>query len=279
MADTTRESDHIMRAAGQSLATQRTGGTHRPARSIGKGSADAKLKTWVKRGGYFALAVFAIVTAASIIGVVLNGIGFVGVMAVALAIMCAAIFFSSFPKVKIPKRADLGQGNPKQMVARTELWLESQRSALPASAQPVIERLGEQLDALGAQLETMDTDHSAMSEVRELVGEYIPETIENYRKVPQHLRREEHAGGTADDRLVQSLERLSGEVDRVTRRLAEGALDDLAVNSRYLEYRYGGDELVADLQGDHNARLGDEQGSGVPLPDLATTRETTKQPR
>jgi len=39
MADTTNQSDQILSAAGQSLVTQRTGGTHRPAESIGRGSA------------------------------------------------------------------------------------------------------------------------------------------------------------------------------------------------------------------------------------------------
>lgn len=247
-------------AAAQSLATQRAGGTHRPAKSIGKGSADVKLKTWIKRGGYFALAVFAILTAASIIGVILSGIGFVGVMAVAMAIMCAAIFFSQFPKVKIPKRHELKQGNPKQMVARVELWLENQRSALPAEAAAIVERLGAQLDALGVQLDTMEESHPAMNEVRELVGDYIPETIDNYRKIPEHLRREEHAGGTADQRLVESLTKISGEVDRVTRRLAEGAMDDLAVKSRYLDYRFGGDDLLEEASG--------MPDTGVPLPDL-----------
>ena len=268
MKDTTPQSDHILQAAGQSLATQRAGGTHRPAKSIGKGSANAKLKTWIKRGGYFALAVFAIMMAASIIGVVLNGIGFVGVMAVAAAIMFAAIFFTQFPKVKIPKRHELKQGNPKQMVARTELWLESQSGALPPEAQQIVQRLGAQLDALGAQLETMDEAHPAMSEVRDLVGEYIPETIDNYRKIPEHLRKEEHAGGTADQRLVESLTKLSGEVDRVTRRLAEGAMDDLAVKSRYLDYRFGGDDILEDASG--------MPDTGVPLPDL--TPATKAQP-
>ncbi|MEE4201693.1 hypothetical protein [Erythrobacter sp.] len=283
MADTTGQSDEIMRAAGQSLATQRAGGTHRPAKSIGRGSANAKIKALIKRGGYFALAVFAILTAASIIGVVLNGIGFVGVMAVAMAIICAAIFFSQFPKVKVPRRAELGQGNPRQMVARTELWLEAQRDGLPASAVALIDRLGTQLDALGVQLETMDTSHPAMAEVRELVGEYIPETIDNYRKIPAHLRAADHAGGTADDRLVTSLAKISDEVERVTRRLAEGALDDLAIKSRYLEYRYGGDELIEGMTADRPATSeavgsGDEQGSGVPLPDFETEEQTARQP-
>ena len=241
-----------------------------PAHAAIVGAADARRHPSLAGAQHRlrALAVFAIMMAASIIGVVLDGIGFVGVMAVAMAIMCAAVFFTQFPKVKIPKRHELKQGNPKQMVARTELWLESQTGALPAEAQKIVARLGAQLDTLGAQLEMMDEAHPAMSEVRDLVGDYIPETIDNYRKIPEHLRKEEHAGGTADQRLVESLTKLSGEVDRVTRRLAEGAMDDLAVKSRYLDYRFGGDDILLDASG--------MPDTGVPLPDL--TPATKAQP-
>jgi len=267
MPDTTRESDSIMTAASRSLATQRRGGTHRPAKSIGMGSSQAKTKIWIDRAKYFAGAVLAILVGGGIAGLVLNGIGFIGVMMIALAIMAAAFVFSRYPSIKTPKRAELKQGNPQQMVARTELWLEAQRPALPPPAIRVVDQLGVQLDALGLQLEDLDAGHPAMAEVRELVGEYIPETIENYRKVPEHMRREDHAGGTADDRLVTSLTKLSQEVDRVTRRLAEGALDDLAVKSRYLEYRYGGDELLQDMRGDPGT-------SGTPLPPSVSAAST-----
>ena len=270
MVDTSRDSDRIIKEAKTSLAVQREGGTHRPASSIGKGSAQAKRKVWMKRAVYFAGAVLTILVSASIAGLVLDGIGFTGVMMVALAVMAASFVFANFPKVKVPKRADLKQGNPRQMVARTELWLESQRAALPPPAARVVDQMGVQLDALGLQLETIDAGHPAVSEVRELVGEYIPETIEHYRKIPDHLRREAHAGKTADERLTESLTRLSGEIDRVTRRLAEGALDDLAVKSRYLDYRYGGDELLADMRGDPAT-------SGTPLPAPSiTTPEKSK---
>lgn len=274
MPDSSGQSDQIMSAAQSSLLAQREGGTHRPgaSRSIGKGSANAKLKTWLKRAGYFGVAVLAIMVATSIVGAVIGGIGFWGVVAAFFAILGAGFIFSNFPKVKVPKRADLKLGNPKQMVARTELWLEAQRGSLPAAAAAILEQLGAQLDALGDQLGNLDEAHPAMDEVRELVGEYIPETIDHYRKIPEHLRGEKHTGKTADQRLNESLTKLSGEVDRVTRRLAEGALDDLAIKSRYLDYRYGGDELLADM-------TGDEQGSGVPLPDLSAALEPSKQDR
>jgi hypothetical protein len=194
-------------------------------------------------------------------------------MATLLATVVAIGVLGVFPKVKVPQRAELKQGNPAQMVARTELWLEAQRPALPPPAQVLVDRLGVQLDALGLQLKGLGDSEPALAEVRELVGDYIPETIDNYRKIPAHLRAEEHAGKTADQRLVESLDKLSAEVDRVTRRLAEGALDDLAIRSRYLEYRYGGAAALEDMTGMADA--------GVPLPDFPAipARQTKDQER
>jgi hypothetical protein len=260
-------------SAKRALAVQRDGGTHRPGpRSIGKGSAAAKRKLWLARLRNLAIAVVTIWIGAGIAGAMFSGIGFWGLMAVVVTTCLAVGLFSSFPKIKVPQRAELTQGNPQQMVARTELWLEAQRPALPPPAQTIVDQLGVQLDALGLQLQGLDGAHPAMAEVRELVGEYIPETIDNYRKIPVALRKEEHAGKTADQRLTESLGKLSGEVDRVTRRLAEGALDDLAIKSRYLEYRYGGAEALEDLTAG-----GTMPDTGVPLPDLSAT--PTKQVR
>ncbi len=264
MPDSTRESDRILREAKTSLAVQRDGGTHRPGpRSIGKGSAQLKTKALLKRVRNIALAVVAVWVGAGIFSAVVGPLLFWGLMAAILATVVAIGVFAQFPKVKVPKRAELKLGNPAQMVARTELWLEAQRPALPPPAQVIVDQLGVQLDALGLQLKGLGDNEPAMAEVRELVGEYIPETIDNYRKIPAHLRTEEHAGKTADQRLTESLTKLSGEVDRVTRRLAEGALDDLAIKSRYLEYRYGGAEALEDMR--------EMPDTGVPLPDFSAT--------
>ena len=253
-----------MQSARRSLATQRDGGTHRPAprrASIGKASAEVKTKALLKKVRNIALALLALYVGAGITGAIIGGIGFWGVMTVVALTAFVFAMFTATGKVKVPQRAELKQGNPHQMVARTELWLEAQRPALPPPAQALIDRLGVQLDALGLQLKGLGDNEPAMAEVRELVGEYIPETIDNYRKIPQHLRQEEYAGKTADQRLTESLEKLSGEVDRVTRRLAEGALDDLAIKSRYLEYRYGGAEALEDMT--------EMPDTGVPLPDFS----------
>ncbi len=247
MSDSTRESDAILSAAGKSLVANRDhGGTHRSAESIGRFSAEAKSKHWKKMIKRVLIAFAGIWAAAVAIGLIIDGIGFTGIMLTVLAAMVAVGVITRGRKLKIPQRHELKKGDAKQMVASTELWLEAQRPALPAPAVQLVDKLGVQLDALGMQLQTIDQADPAVNEVRELVGEYIPETIDNYRKIPQHLRQETHAGKTADERLTDSLTKLSGEVDRVTRRLAEGALDDLAIKDRYLEYRYGGPEALED---------------------------------
>lgn len=102
MSDSTQQSDQILGAARQSLVTQQEGGTHRPGDSIGKGSAAAKRKNWMNRAKYFAGAVLTILVTASLAGVVLNGIGFTGVMMVALTVMAARLCFPTIPRSKRP---------------------------------------------------------------------------------------------------------------------------------------------------------------------------------
>ena len=103
--------DEQLRSAKRALAVQRDGGTHRSGpRSIGKGSAQLKAKALLKRTMMFGAALLAILTAASVAGMVLNGIGFWGVMATALACLIAAGVFTQFPRTRVPQRAELTLG-------------------------------------------------------------------------------------------------------------------------------------------------------------------------
>ncbi len=78
MPDSARESDRILREAKTSLAVQRDGGTHRPARgSIGKGSAEIKMKSLLKRVRNIAIAIVTIQPDLKRDPIV-NGIGFWG---------------------------------------------------------------------------------------------------------------------------------------------------------------------------------------------------------
>ncbi|HQS95580.1 MAG: hypothetical protein B7X90_12410 [Novosphingobium sp. 17-62-19] len=229
------ESDRILASAGQSLANNRAGGR----RSIGQRSAELKRQHIGKKAARMAMAVGVIMVAAMAAGLVLDGIGFTGVMILALSIVAALWFFATFPKMKVPALSALNTGDVRTMVGRTELWLEAQRPALPAPAVQLVDQIGVQLDGLGVQLEGIDPSEPAVAEVRKLVGEHLPGMVESYRKIPQHLRREERGGRNADQQLADGLGKISTEIDTITRQLASGDIDALAVRGRFLDYRYG----------------------------------------
>ena len=237
MTSPAQQSDQILRDARQSLTHQRAGG--RRVVSIGQRSAALKREHAFRKVGRAVTAVVAIIVAAMVAGLVIDGIGFTGVMVTALAIFAAIMVFGRYPKMKVPQRRDLTGGDVKSLVGRTELWLESQRPALPAPAVQLVDQIGTQLDALGLQLDGLDENQPAAVEVRKLVGEHLPELVSTYTSIPRHLRSEPRAGRTPDEQLADSLGKISTEIDSVTRQLASGAIDNLAITTRYLDYKYG----------------------------------------
>lgn len=237
MASPAQNSDRTLAEARASLTHQRAGG--RRVVSIGQRSAALKREHALRKAGRAVTAVVGIIVAAMVAGLVLDGIGFAGVMISALAIFAAIMVFGRYPKMRVPQRRELPVGDVRSLVGRTELWLESQRPALPAPAVQLVDQIGVQLDALGLQLDGLDDNQPAALEVRKLVGEHLPELVSTYTSIPRHLRGEPRAGGTPDEQLAESLSKISTEIDSVTRQLASGAIDNLAIKTRYLDYKYG----------------------------------------
>lgn len=230
------QSQAIMTAAKRSLTEQRAGGRRR---SIGRGSAELKTRHYRGKLTRVVAAIVGIVVAAMVAGTIVGGIGITGLFYAALVAVAVAFVLGRYPRMKIPSQAQLNQGDARTMVGRTELWLENQRPALPAPAVQLVDRIGVQLDALGLQLEGV-AEQPATVEVRKLVGEHLPEMISTYRRIPAHLRNELRADGrTPSEQLSDGLGKISSEIDQITRQLAAGDLDSLAVRGRFLEYKYG----------------------------------------
>lgn len=242
MADPAHESVRIMEAARGSLTRQREGGRRRPAEShsIGRRSRELKNRHFLGRIWRMMAGVAAVIVGAMIVGIAVDGIGFTGLFFTALAAILVAALLLRYPRLKVPTRTQLAQGSVRSVVGNTELWLESQRRALPAPAVRLVDHIGMQLDALGLQLERIDDAQPAAVEIRKLVGEHLPELVSTYTAIPAHLRGEARGGTTPDEQLAESLDRISGEIDSVTRQLASGTIDDLAIKARYLDYKYGG---------------------------------------
>ena len=247
MSNLTRDTERALAEARRVRDDNRAGGRHRRSleRSIGQESRRLRRRHRSHKLRNIVLALFALWVASGVIGTIINGIGFMGVMALIVASVVAIGVLGKYPRLKTPKRVDLTRAtDAKDLVGRTELWLEAQRPALPAPAADMVGKIGVQLDALGLQLDGIDPNHPAAHEVRTLVGETLPEMVDSYRRIPQHLRAEERAGATPDAQLTSGLGKISDEIDRVTRQLAEGSLDDLAVKTRYLDYKYGDEDMA-----------------------------------
>ena len=237
MTTPSHQSDAIIRAARQSLSEQRAGGRRlapQGVQRLKRGHVTRKLRNIV-------FAVVGIWLALTIIGAVISGIGFTGLAIGAAATVAAVWLFGSYPRMKVPGLADLNpaQADVRTMVGRTELWLESQRRALPAPAVKLVDTIGLQLDVLGEQLAHVDQNHPKAQDVRKLVGEHLPGLVDGYQKIPENLRYEDSAGGSPNARFMDGLTTISGEIDSLTRQLAAGAIDNLAINTRFLDYKYG----------------------------------------
>lgn len=241
--DLISDSDNIIRAAGQSLADQRAGG--RRVQSVGRASFKMKMKHLTRKVVFIFGAIVAILIGSSIIGSIIGGLGFTGVMLTVLALVVTTLVLGMYPKIKVPRREDLMSDNVKQLVGRTELWLEHQRPALPPPAAKLVNGIGLQLDELQLQLEEVDQKHPTAMQIRKLVGEDLPEMVEGYQRIPEKLRYEQRAGSTPAKQLEEGLNVVSREIDSITRQLAEGSLDDLAIRTRYLDYKYGEAERLA----------------------------------
>lgn len=239
MASPAHDSDRTLAQARATLQRQRSTDRVGGGRSIGRRSAELKRRHYARKVARMAMAVAVILFAAMAAGLIIDGIGFTGVMLTVMAVVAALAFFGTYPRMKVPELSALNTGDVRTMVGRTELWLEAQRPALPAPAVQLVDTIGVQLDGLGVQLQGIDPAEPAVGEVRKLVGEHLPGMVESYRRIPAHLRTEERGGRNADQQLAEGLGKISREIDAITRQLAAGDLDSLAVRERFLEYRYG----------------------------------------
>jgi hypothetical protein len=231
------DSNEILADARRSLAVQRAGG--RRLQPIGRRSAERRRRHASSKAVRMAIAVALIAVATIGAGLVLGGIGITGLFFAVLGGIVALIVLARWPRLEVPEIGQLNRGNVRTLVGNTELWLERQRPALPAPAVSVVDRIGSQLDVLGMQLENFGEERPEAVEIRKLVGEQLPEVVATYTRIPAHLRGEARDGTTPDRQVTESLGKISAEIDAVTRALAAGDIDALAVRNRYLDYKYG----------------------------------------
>lgn len=231
MTNPSAHSDETLNAAARSLRNVRMA-------PIGSKSQALRRSHFWGKVSKATVAVGALLIAAGIVGAVIDGIGFWGVMITAILGAAAAYVFMRYPEMPMPTTETLRQTDLGTLAGKTEIWLEAQRPALPAPAVTIMQDIGLRLDQLAPQLQTLDENDPAAREVRKLVGEHLPELINGYKRIPDSLKHKEHAGKTPSQQLVDGLKLIDREIETMTGQLSRGELDKLSVRGRYLEMRY-----------------------------------------
>jgi hypothetical protein len=240
-----QDSDAILAAARASLNDQRAGGRRVAGKPIGQRSAARQRRAQTKRNALAAVAVvLALFLAMKLAGLILYGIGMLAFAAIAVLVGIIALTVLTRAKpLRVPSLEQLRAAPAKTLVADTQVWLEAQRPALPAPTLNLVGQIGGQLDQLATQLDRLDESTPAVAQVRQLVGQHLPDLVGAYTAIPPSLRSAKQGEASPDEQLAASLGKISTEIDSVTRQLAEGSIDRLAIQTRFLDYKYGGDEV------------------------------------
>ena len=234
MGSPATQSDEILTSASRSLRTIRMGP---PIGMKSRALRRAHLYGKIARA---AMAVGVLLVGAGIVGAIIDGIGFWGVMVTGILGAAAAYLLMRYPDMPMPTTESLRQTDLGTLAGKTEIWLEAQRPMLPAPAISIVQDIGVRLDQLAPQLQTLDENNPASREVRKLVGEHLPELINGYKRIPESLRRQDNAGKTPEQQLIDGLTRINREIETMTGQIARGELDKLATRERFLEIRYDG---------------------------------------
>ncbi|MCP1468887.1 hypothetical protein J3E64_000558 [Sphingobium sp. OAS761] len=182
-------------------------------------------------------AVVAVLLGSAVAGFVVP-LGVTGVM-IALGVMIAAVLLIGLlPTESAVGTEALAHTALPALPLKTEIWLESQRKALPAPAVTLVDSIGVRLETLAPQLERIGEQDPAALEIRRLLSDHLPELLTGYRSIPEPLRREDRNGRVPEKQLIEGLSVIDNEIARMTETLASGDLDKLATQNRFLELKY-----------------------------------------
>lgn len=182
-------------------------------------------------------AILSILIGAAVVGWFLP-LGANGIMIVLGLILAVVLLFGLTGGEQRVQPEKLAETDIKALPLQTEIWLDTQRKALPAPAVQLVDSIGVKLETLAPQLATLNPQEPAALEVRRLLSDHLPELVTGYQAIPEPMRRQARNGRVPETQLIEGLSVIESEIDRMTEQLASGNLDSLATHSRFLELKY-----------------------------------------
>lgn len=232
-------SDQILREAGELLRR-----VSPAARDLARRQRKRRHDAFMRRLRRAILAAVAIIIGMAVLGGILSAMSFSWLLMTIILFTVVGLGLLIVPSTPEPTAEKLMQSELPALPAQTETWLANQRRALPAPANRKLDQIATRLEELRPQLANLDPREPAAIEVRRLVGVELPELVEGYKRVPDHLRGDAGPGSarSPEKQLVDGLDIVETEIGRMTRQLASGELDALATQGKFLELKYRGDD-------------------------------------
>lgn len=196
------------------------------------------------------VAIGAISLATIVIGLILpiGMFGFLAAVGLAIGIVAFLAFMPSAERTAAAPPADLPNG---EMVQRFDSYLYRSRALLPAPAQAEVDALSSVLPSLKQTLERVETLDPNAQDARRLMSMHLPGLIDRYAHVPPAYRGEpDGEGKSADERLIEALAASRAALDDISQKLARADMAAFETQGRFIESRYGRDEI--DASADHS---------------------------
>lgn len=194
--------------------------------------------------GFAALFTFVLVPTFLVGGFFMGAYGLIGLLAAPLVLVLGWALIARWTLKKPaalprPEPARLPSGDLSALSAQTEAWIEQESQLLPWAAQSQLAHIREKLVELEPQLKGLAADSPAGLAATRLIGEELPTLVQSYRKLPKRLAQEPiYDGPNPEQKLLEGLTIIDGELARIHGRLARDDLHALAAHGRYLELKY-----------------------------------------
>ena len=188
-----------------------------------------------------AMAAIASLLAGALLGAVFPaGVAIASASALML-LLATLVFVRAAPRS--PGREALAEARRPGLAEEAIVWLAAQRRGLPAPALELTGTVSQRLDNLAPRLSRLDPGSPSAAAIHKLIAVELPDLVEGWRTVPISARRVPHADGrTPDDHLINGLQLIDLELARVCEQLGRGAVDEIAVQGRYLQLKYNADD-------------------------------------
>ena len=193
-----------------------------------------------------AIGVAAVWLVTVIVGLVqpIGMFGFLGALLVTVGLVAFMLSQGRRQVTPAAPAADLPNG---AMVDRFDSYLYRARKALPAPAQGEIDAISQILPSLKQTLERVDAVDPTAQDARRLMSIHLPGLIERYERVPTSYRQERDGEDkTVDQRLVEGLAASRAALADVSERLARSDVAALETQGRFIQSRYGAQQIESD---------------------------------